>query len=454
MPSSKAALVACLGVFHQRLPLLHFGLGGRADVDLGHAAGQLGQPLLQLLAIVVAGGGLDFLANLVGPAVDGVFAAAADDDRRVVGRDGHLLRRAEVGELDRLERHAEVLEDGLRAGQRGDVAEHGLAAVAVAGGLDGTHVQNAAQLVDHQRGQGLALDVLGDDQQRLAGLAHGFQQRNQVLGVGNLLFVDQDQAFFELDRLLVLVGDEMRREEAAVELHALDHVDVVSDCLPSSTVITPFLPTFRKASASTAPIVGSLLPAMVATWVISFLSFSLTGAAIFSMDFDHGLGGLVDAAAQGHRVGPGGDHPQPFAIDRLGQQRGGRGAVAGHVVGLRGGLLDQLGAQVLVGVVQVDLLGHGHAVLGDLRRAPTLVEHGIAAAGAQRADHGPGQLAHPGGQRLPGFVVKDHLFCHSGFLLLMDIFLLSRPQMAADFEWHTEKASGVPKSKNMCRNSL
>jgi hypothetical protein len=28
---------------------------------------------------------------------------------------------------------------------------------------------------------------------------------------------------------------------------------------------------------------------------------------------------------------------------------------------------------------------------------------------------------------------------------LMDIFLLSRPQMAAEFEWQSEKASGVPK---------
>ena len=122
---------------------------------------------------------------------------------------------------------------------------------------------------------------------------------------------------------------------------------------------------------------------------------------------------------QRHRVGPGGDHPQAFAEDRLGQHGGGGGAVAGDVVGLAGGFLDQLGAEVLVGVVQLDVLGDGHAVLGDLRRAPALVEHGVAAAGAERAAHGPGQLAHAGGQRLPGLVVKDHLFCHSGFLLLL-----------------------------------
>jgi hypothetical protein len=54
----------------------------------------------------------------------------------------------------------------LAAGEDGDVLEHGLATIAEAGGLDGAHLQGAAQLVDDQRGQGLAFDVLGDDQQR------------------------------------------------------------------------------------------------------------------------------------------------------------------------------------------------------------------------------------------------------------------------------------------------
>ena len=44
------------GVFEQGLAFLHLGLGGGADVDLGDAAGQLGQPLLQLLAVVLAVG--------------------------------------------------------------------------------------------------------------------------------------------------------------------------------------------------------------------------------------------------------------------------------------------------------------------------------------------------------------------------------------------------------------
>ena len=113
----------------------------------------------------------------------------------------------------------------VRAGEGGDVAEHRLAAIAVAGGLHGTHLQNAAELVHDQRRQGFAFDVFGDDQQRLAGLRNGFENRHQVLGARNLLLVDQDQAVFELDFLLVRIRDEVRREEAAIELHAFDDFD-------------------------------------------------------------------------------------------------------------------------------------------------------------------------------------------------------------------------------------
>ena len=46
------------------LLLLQLGLGGGADLDDGHAAGQLGQPLLELLAVVVRGGVLDLGLDL------------------------------------------------------------------------------------------------------------------------------------------------------------------------------------------------------------------------------------------------------------------------------------------------------------------------------------------------------------------------------------------------------
>jgi hypothetical protein len=47
------------GVLDAGLLLLHLDLGGGADVDLGDAAGELGEALLELLAVVVAEWSLD-----------------------------------------------------------------------------------------------------------------------------------------------------------------------------------------------------------------------------------------------------------------------------------------------------------------------------------------------------------------------------------------------------------
>src|SRR5690606_25855347 len=52
----------------------------------------------------------------------------------------------------------------------------------------------------------------------------------------------------------------------------------------------------------------------------------------------------------------------------------------GDVVGLCRHFLDQLGAEVLVRVVELDLLGHGHAIVGDGRRAELLVQHHVSPA--------------------------------------------------------------------------
>ena len=76
-------------------------------------------------------------------------------------------------------------------------AEHRLAAIAEAGGLHGTHVQHAAELVDDEGREGFAFDVFGDDQQRLGLLAGLLQDRQQLAKVADLLLVDQDVGVFE-----------------------------------------------------------------------------------------------------------------------------------------------------------------------------------------------------------------------------------------------------------------
>ena len=163
------------------LALLELDLGGRADLDHRDAAGQLGQPLLQLLAVVVGVRLLDLGTDLVDPTGDLVGVAATLDDRGLVLGDDDLAGGAEQLDAGRLQLEADLLGDHLAAGQDRDVLQHGLAAVTEARGLDGDGLEGAADLVDDQRGQRLAVDVLGQDQQRLARLHDLLQQRQQVL---------------------------------------------------------------------------------------------------------------------------------------------------------------------------------------------------------------------------------------------------------------------------------
>ena len=148
---------------------------------------------------------------------------------------------------------------------------------------------------------------------------------------------------------------------------------------------------------------------MVATSVISFSSLASIFSASRLQLLDDPLDGLLNAARQGHGIVAGGDHLETFAVDGLGEDGGGGGAVAGHVAGLAGRFLDELRPHVLVGIGQLDLLGHGDAVLGDIGAAPSFIEHGIAAARPQGAANRPRQLADAGQQFLPRLIAVAQL---------------------------------------------
>ena len=121
---------------------------------------------------------------------------------------------------------------------------------------------------------------------------------------------------------------------------------------------------------------------MLPTWPISFEPGDRLRAALEVLD---DLGdGEIDAALQVHRVHAGRDRLHALADDRLGENGGGGGAVAGDVVGLRGDFADHLRAHVLELVLELDFLGDGDAVLGDARSAEALVDDDVAALGAQR----------------------------------------------------------------------
>ena len=163
------------------LPLLDLDLGRAADADHRDTAGELRQPLLQLLLVVVRGGLLDLRLDLVDARLDLLLLAGAINDGRGLLGDGHPLGMSEHGQGHVLKLDAEVLGDHLAAGQHGDVLEHRLAAVTEARRLHCRDLEAAAELVDDERGKRLALDVLGDDQDRLGRLDDSFEKRQQRL---------------------------------------------------------------------------------------------------------------------------------------------------------------------------------------------------------------------------------------------------------------------------------
>src|SRR5580692_6728383 len=346
-----------LGVAHRVLDavlaLLQLDLGRRARLDDGHAARELGQPLLQLLAVVVRVGVVDLGADLVDPASDLVRVTRAVDDRGLVLGHDDLARPAENVQVDAVQLEADLFADDLAAGQDGDVAKHGLATVTEAWRLHRDGPEQPAHLVDDQGGQRLALDVLGDDHQRLARLHDLVEQREQVL-VGRDLRVDDEDVRVLEDRLKTLrVGDEVRRDVALVEAHALGELELEAEGVGLLDGDDAFLADLvhglgdhladRRVPGRDGRGGGDLL---LGLHVLGELGQFLA----------HPLDGRLDAALKRHRVGARGDVPQSLAHECLGENGGRRRAVAGHVVGLLRYFLNQLGADLLPRVLELDLL--------------------------------------------------------------------------------------------------
>ena len=341
---------------------------------------------------------------------DVVRLAGALDDRRLVLRDDDLAGGAEQVDRGVLELEADLLGDDGRAGEDRDVLQHGLAAVAEPGGLHRDGVERAADLVHDERGERLALDVLGQDQDRLAGLHDLLEHREQVLDRADLRVRDQDVGVVQ-DRLHPLgVGDEVRRDVALVEPHALGELElhaegvrlfdrddaVLADLVDGVGDLLADLGVGRGDGAD----VGDL-----------FLRVDVLGDGLDPLDRE--LDRPLDAALERHRVRAGRDVAQAFLHDRLREHGRRRGAVTGDVVGLLRDLLDELGADLLERVVELDLLGDRDAVVRDRGGAPLLLEDDVAALGPQRDLHGVRELVHAALERAPRVLVeRDDLRCH------------------------------------------
>ena len=206
------------------------------------------------------------------------------------------------------------------------------------------------------------------------------------------------------------VGDEVRRDVALVEAHALDEVELHAEGLAlldgDDAVLADLLERLGDHRADL--LVGRGDGGDVGDG-------GRVGVDLLRLRLDRldgGGDGLLDAALQDHRVGAGGHVAQTFAHHRPGEDRGGRRAVTGDVVGLLGDFLDELGADLLERVFEVDLLGDGDTVVRDRGGAPLLFEDDIAATRAEGDAHCVGELVHARLERPAGVLVVGDLLGH------------------------------------------
>ena len=318
-----------------------------------------------------------------------------------------------MGNFHAVQGQAGILADDRGSGQRCNILEQGLAPVAETGGFDGNAADGAAQLVHHQGRQSLALHILGDDRQGpAAGLGNLFQSRHNVVDRADLAVGNQQQRLLEGHFHPLGVGYEVGGQIAPVEAHSLGNVHFVGHTLGFLNGDDPF----------PAHLVHGLGNQLGDAFLVGrqggdpgHLFPIFHGDGHSDQFVHHGGHGAVNARFQAHPVGPGGDVHKALPHHSAGQHYRGSGAVAHHIVGFGGRLLDQLRPHIFIDVGQFHLFGDGDAVAAHHRQGPHPIEQHIAAAGPQGQPDHPAQFIHAPHQAGPGLFVKKQLLVRHTF---------------------------------------
>ena len=191
--------------------------------------------------------------------------------------------------------------------------------------------KRSAQLVHNERCERFALDVFRNDQQRTTHLGDLFQDRKEVFHRADFLLVNEDEGVLEGTLHTIRVGDEIRREIAAVELHTFDDIQAGLDCLSflnrDNAVFSDFLHRVGNDVADRRIVVGgnggNLRDHVALHRLGQFLEL-----------FGGNLNRALNTALHRHRIGTGGNGLHTFAENGLSQNGCSRGAITSNVAGL------------------------------------------------------------------------------------------------------------------------
>ena len=261
-----------------------------------------------------------------------------------------------------------------------------------------------------KRCQSFAVNVFSDDQQRLAGVDDRFEKRNHIFNVGNLLFEDQDVAILKDAFHLLRVGDEVRREVAAIELHTFDPFDFRREALAfvdsDDAVFSDAVHRFCQKVTDLGVVVGRDATDLGGRLLV------LDGRRHLLQLFGDVGDGLFHTGFELDRVDTSDDGTDAFVEDRFGHDRGRGGSVARHVARLRGNFADHLCAHVFIDVLKNDFLRNTHAVLGNGWRAEAFLKDDVAATRAEGDLDGLCQFGDAASHCIAGFLIESNHLCH------------------------------------------
>ena len=395
-------------VFHPDLALLQFGFGGGTYLDERHTSAQASRTLVEFFPVVIALGGFTFLVDDGNPVLNRAGVARAVDQCGAVLAHLGAFGTTQICQGQLAQAQAHGVADHLATGQNRHILQHGLTLRTEPGGLDGAGLDGAPDVVDDQSGQRVAVQVFGNHQQGLTGLDHLFEQGQQIFQRRQPAFAQQDAHIVQHRAQAFGVVDEVRRQVAIAKLQALHHVEHTHQARAVFDRDGPFAAHLVDGAGhqftNRSVVVGRDGGHM--------RNVLRVGAGLgHALEFGHhGFNRSLDAALEVHRVHATRQIAQAFVHHAVRQHGGGGGAVTGHLAGAHGHLAQQLRPHVFKRVFQVNGLGHQHARVHDLGRAPFALQNHGAPARPHRHLDGFGQSIDAPANFVAGFVVKHQVF--------------------------------------------
>src|SRR4029453_1630341 len=394
-----------MSILYPRLQLFHRGFRGRAHSNDSDAAGKLGQTLLEFLAIVIRCGLFDLVLDHRDSTREFPFLAGALDDSGVILVDNDALGPTEVADLTILELDSQLLGKELAAGQDRYIFQHCFAPIPESRSFHRGNLQDASKLVHHQSSQGFPFYLFGNNKERSTRSGYFFKQGEQIVERRDFLLVYEDKRILQDTLHAVLVGYEIGREIAAIELHTFDKFKLPAHGLgffDRDHAVTPDLfDRFREQ-------IADLLVAVSRNGCYVgdvFLAFDFLAQPT---DFFHRRRHRqVNTALEAHRIRPRSNVFQSFTKDRLCQDSGGRGPITRDVGGLARNFTHHAGSDILIFICKLDFLGDRDPVLGYHGRTKFLREQYITSLGSEGNFHRICQDIHASQDRAASGAAED-----------------------------------------------